>query len=455
MSMETGAALDAEPSGHRIVQGPRGLPLLGSLPQFGRDPLAFFERLRGYGDMVHWRFGRNDCVFVADPECIGELLTETERTFDQPLLGIAFRTVMGNGVVVARGSDWRRKRSLVQPSVRPRQVRSYASTMTACAVELADTWSGGERVDVKREMAALTQKIAVRTIFGVDTPADAESMGRAMDIAQQEIGKEFSGLGAVLPDWVPTPGRSRIKKAASVIDAEVARVVARHRDGDGERPDLLSRLLTAVDETGARLSDQEIRDETVTLYIGGHETTSSTLVWAWYLLSRTPHALAALTGELDRVLGDREPGIDDYARLPYAQAVVKETLRLYPTIWLVTGVAKEGARIGGVPVPEGTRVWSSQWVTHRDERWFPEPGAFRPERWDAEDGDEIPEYAWYPFGGGPRVCLGTRFAMVEAVLVLAVLARRFELEVDAGPIGPVPTLTLQPDRDVMATVRAR
>ncbi|MFJ4840986.1 cytochrome P450 [Streptomyces sp. NPDC088746] len=455
MSTETGAALDAEPRGHRLVQGPRGLPLLGSLPQFGKNPLAFFERLRGYGDMVRWRFGRNDCVFIADPGCIGELLTETERTFDQPLLGIAFRTVMGNGVVVARGTDWRRKRSLVQPSVRPKQVKSYASTMTACAVELADTWSGGERVDVKREMAALTQKIAVRTIFGVDTPADAESMGRAMDIAQQEIGKEFSGLGAVLPDWVPTPGRARIRKAAAVIDAEVGRVVARHRDGDGERPDLLSRLLTAVDETGAHLSDQEIRDEAVTLYIGGHETTSSTLVWAWYLLSRTPHALAALTEELDRVLGDREPGIDDYARLPYAQAVVKETLRLYPTIWLVTGIAKEGARIGGVPMPEGTRVWSSQWATHRDERWFPEPEAFRPERWDTDAVDEIPEYAWFPFGGGPRVCLGTRFAMVESVLILAVLARRFRLEVDPGPVAPVPTLTLQPDREVMATVRAR
>ncbi|MEU1127187.1 cytochrome P450 [Streptomyces sp. NPDC005899] len=455
MSTETGAPPGVEPRRHRLVQGPRGLPLLGSLPWFGKDPLAFFERLHSYGSMVRWRFGRNDCVFVADPDCVGELLTETERSFDQPLLGIAFRTVMGNGVVVARGRDWRRKRSLVQPSVRPKQVKSYAATMAGCAVELADTWSGGERVDVKREMAALTQKIAVRTIFGVDTPADAESMGRAMDVAQREIGKEFSGLGAVLPDWVPTPGRARIRKAAAVIDAEVARVVARHREGDGERPDLLSRLLTAVDGSGTRLSDQEIRDETVTLYIGGHETTSSTLVWAWYLLARNPRARAALTEELDRVLDGREPGIDDYARLPYAQAVVKETLRLYPTIWLVTGIAKEGARIGGVPMPAGTRVWSSQWVTHRDERWFPRPEEFRPERWDADRGDDIPEYAWFPFGGGPRVCLGTRFAMVESVLILAVLARRFELDVDPGVIGPVPTLTLQPDREVRATVRAR
>lgn len=455
MSTETGPAVDAGPRGHRIVPGPKGLPFLGNMPQFGRNPLAFFERLRSHGDLVQWCFGPNPCVFVADPECIGELLTETERTFDQPALGIAFRTVMGNGVVVARGAEWRRKRSLVQPSVRPKQVRSYAATMAGSTVELADTWSGGERIDIKREMAALTQKIAVRTIFGVDTPADAEAMGRAMDVAQAEIGKEFAGIGALLPDWVPTPGRARIKKAAAVIDAEVGRVVARHRDGGDERPDLLSRLLTAVDETGAKLDDREIRDETVTLYIGGHETTSSTLVWAWYLLSRNPGARATLAEELDRVLGDREPGFDDYAQLTYAQAVIKETLRLYPTIWLVTGVAKEGARIGGLPIPEGTRVWSSQWATQRDERWFPEPEVFRPERWDAETGDAIAEYAWFPFGGGPRVCLGTRFAMVEAVLILAVLARRFELEVDPGTVNPVPTLTLQPDREVMATVRAR
>ncbi|MFE5515022.1 cytochrome P450 [Streptomyces sp. NPDC056529] len=451
-----------------FVEGPRGVPLLGNLPAFGKDPLAFFEQLRDRGDFVRWRFGRSRALFIAHPDNIGELLTEVERTFDQPDLGIAFRTLLGNGVVVAKGADWRRKRSLVQPSVRPKQVRSYAATMAECAVGLADRWTDGQRIDIKKEMAALTQLIAVRTIFGVDTAADAESIGRAMDVAQKEIGAEFSGIGALLPDWIPTPGRARIKRATAVIDAEVSRIVSRHRDGDTERPDLLSRLLAARDETGARLSDREIRDETVTLYIGGHETTSSTLVWAWQLLSRNPRVRDALTEELDRVLADHEPGYDDYASLTYTQAVVKETLRLYPTIWLITGLAKEGATIGGTPVPVGTRVWSSQWATHRDPRWYGDPEAFRPERWltgeqEGRQGGEpvegaageIPEYAWFPFGGGPRVCLGTRFALVEAVLVLAVLARRFHLDVTADGIRPVPSLTLQPDRDVLATVRAR
>lgn len=475
MTTHAGPQAAAEAAdGQRIMPGPRGMPLLGNMPEFGKDPLAFFERLRDRGDFVSWRFGPGPALFIAHPDAIGELLTEVERTFDQPDLGIAFRTLLGNGVVVSKGADWRRRRSLVQPSVRPKQVRSYAATMAECAVALADRWSDGQRVDVKKEMAALTQLIAVRTIFGVDTAADAEVIGRAMDVAQREIGAEFSGLGAILPDWVPTPGRTRIKKATAVIDAEVGRVVARHRDGEADRPDLLSRLLTARDETGARLSDREIRDETVTLYIGGHETTSSTLVWAWHLLSRNPRVREALAEELDRVLGDREPGFEDYARLTYTQAVVKETLRLYPTIWLLTGIAKEGATLGGMSIPPGTRVWSSQWATHRDRRWFVDPEEFRPERWgpapggaeggpDGAEGEaagsgaaeEIPEYAWFPFGGGPRVCLGTRFAMVESVLVLAVLARRFHLDLDPGEIRPVPSLTLQPDRDVLGTVRAR
>ncbi|WP_406510863.1 cytochrome P450 [Streptomyces sp. NBC_00212] len=436
------------------MAGPRSLPYLGNLPQFGKDPLAFFEQLRNRGDLVHWRFGRTTSLFVADPECIGELLAEVEHTFDQPDLGVSFRTLLGNGVVVAKGKDWRRKRSLVQPSVRPKQVRSYAATMAACATDLADSWADGQRIDVKREMSALTQRIAVRTIFGVDTAADADAIGRAMEIAQHEIGVEFSGIGALLPDWVPTPGRARIRKATAVIDAEVGRVVARHRNGDTDRPDLLSRLLAAQDETGAHLSDREIRDETVTLYIGGHETTSSTLVWAWHLLARNPRVREALCEELDRVLGDCEPGYDDYARLTYTQAVVKETLRLYPTIWLLTAVAKEGATLGGRHIPPGTRIWTSQWATHRDARWFRDPEEFRPERW-AEGAEEIPEYAWFPFGGGPRACLGTRFALVEAVLILAVLSHRFDIEVAPGELRPVPGLTLQAEGEVLAFVRGR
>ncbi|MFD6415427.1 cytochrome P450 [Streptomyces sp. NPDC060194] len=447
MAVETGAEGAAV-----VVDGPRGVPLLGSLPEFGKDPLGFFTRLRDRGDVVRWRFGRRESVFVSHPDAIGELLTGAETRFERNDLGIAFRTLLGDGVVVATGAEWRRKRSLVQPSVRPKQVKAYAATMVECAVDVADRWQDGARIDVRAEMSALTQRVAVRTIFGVDTEADSTAIARAMDVAQEEIGAEFSGLGAVLPDWVRTPGRARIRRAARVIDREVARIVARHEASDAaERPDLLSRLLVAQDENGVRLSAREIRDETVTLYIGGHETTAGTLVWAWYLLSRNPRVRAALADELTAVLGSREPGFDDYARLPYTQAIVKETLRLYPTIWLMTGRSAPGTTIAGVPLAPGTRVWSSQWATQRDARYFTEPEEFRPERWAT---DTVHEYAWFPFGGGPRVCLGARFAMVEAVLVLAVLARRFDITV-SGDIRPVPKLTLQPDGDVWGTLHSR
>ncbi|MER5883250.1 cytochrome P450 [Streptomyces sp. NPDC001941] len=441
-----------------MVPGPRGLPLLGSLPDFGKDPLGFLTRLRDHGSLVTWRFGGKLCVFLSEPDCVGELLIGAEEHFDRAELGVAFRTLLGNGVVVAEGADWRRKRSLVQPSVRPKQVKAYASTMVAEAVRAADGWADGRSIELRREMSALTQRVAVRTIFGTGKDADVDAIGRAMSVAQQEIGAEMSGLGALLPSWMPTPGRARVRKAVAVIDREVARVVAEHRNEGSGRPDLLSRLLVAQDETGARLTDEEIRDETVTLYIGGHETTASALVWAWTLLSANPDVHASLTRELDRVLGDREPGFEDYEKLTYTQAVVKETLRLYPTIWVISGVAREGATVGGRRLPAGTRVWSSPWATHRDPRWFRDPEEFRPERWAPPEGteaEEIPEYAWFPFGGGPRVCLGARFAMVEAVLVLAVLARRFRVDVHPSQLRPAPKLTLQPDREVWATVRGR
>ncbi|WP_455359819.1 cytochrome P450 [Streptomyces sp. SYSU K21746] len=435
------------------VRGPRRLPGLGNLPAFARDPLGFFTRLRGRGDVVEWRLGPQRALFLSRPEHIGELLTGIETVFRHPELGWAFRLVLGDGVVTSEGPAWRRKRALVQPAVRPRQVRAYAGTMTECATELAGTWSPGQQIDVRREMLALTQRIAVRTLFGGDTAGREDVIGPAMDVAQRAIGDEFRGLTLFLPPRVPTPGRRRLKAAVAVIDREVARVTGERRRMAEERDDLLSRLLAARDEDGLPLTDKEVRDEAVTLYIGGHETTGTTLTWAWYLLSRNPGARARLTEELDRVLAGRAPCFDNLGRLPWTEQVVKETLRLYPPVWLMTGIAQDGSTLGGRPVKPGTVLWCSQWSTHRDPRWFPDPEAFRPERWAAGASPAVPDHAWFPFGGGARACLGARFAMVEAVLVLATLARRFHLDTGPGDVPPRTGLTLQPGRPVRASVR--
>ncbi|MEU6309492.1 cytochrome P450 [Streptomyces sp. NPDC047014] len=437
--------------------GPRGWPLLGNLPAFARDPLAFFTSLRDdYGDWVPWTLGPQRNVLVSRPELAGELLGAVESTFRPTELGWAVHQLLGDGVVVATGDDWRRKRALVQPAVRPRQVRAYAATMVECADALAGGWREGARIDVHREMGGLTQRIAVRTLFGSDAAGREGPIGAAMATAQRELGAEFRGLTMFLPPWVRTPGRSRMRKAVAVLDREIAHVIREHEAASArgvDRDDLLSRLLAARDEHGAPLTRKGLRDESITLYVGGHETTSTTLTWAWQLLSGAPAARARLTEELDRVLGGRLPSYEDYARLPWTRQVVQEALRMYPPIWLITAVAGPEARLGGRAVPAGTRVWTSPWSMHRDPRWFPEPESFRPERWDADAPHPVPEHAWFPFGGGPRACLGARFALVEAALILAVLGQRFHLDSGSGRAGVFPGLTLQPDRPVPATLR--
>ncbi|MER7702504.1 cytochrome P450 [Kitasatospora sp. NPDC097605] len=360
-------------------------------------------------------------------------------------------------MLLSRGADWQRKRALVQPAVRPRQVRGYAATMVECAVAHADGWRDGRRVDVMGEMNALTQRIIVRTLFGGDVGDRDRALADAVAVAQREIGAELRSVSLFLPGWVRTPARRRLLAAVATIDAEVGRLIG-DRTAAGTDPargdDLLARLLEARDDKGRPLSPREVRDEAVTLWAAGHETTATTLTWTWYLLSRSPQARDRLSEELARVLGGRPPGYDDYERLHWTRQVVKESLRVYPPAWTISpAVAHEGATLGGAPVPVGTTVWCSPWTTHRDPRWFPDPEAFRPERWDPDAPTAVPDHAWFPFGGGRRACLGARFALVEATLLIATLAQRFHLHVDPGEPTPHPGILLQPAEPLRATLR--
>ncbi|MFD7334410.1 cytochrome P450 [Streptomyces violascens] len=446
------------------VHGPRGLPPLGNLLAFGKDPLGFLTRLRDdFGDAVIWSLGPRRSLFVSHPEHIRELLAAREDTYEILEISWAFRQIAGQSVILSKGDDWRRKRSLVQPTVRPRQVRSYADAMVECAGAAADGWRGGARIDVRREMALITQRIVLRTLFGNDLGQQTEALGDAMDVAGGTVGAELRGIGLFLPAWVRTPSRRRLLAAVATIDTEVHRLIGERRDRTGsggdpahraeERDDLLTRLLAARDEEGRPLSPREVRDEAVTLWAAGHETTSTALTWTFYLLSRAPEARARLEAELQDALAGRAPTIDDYERLPWTQQIVKEAMRLYPPVWIIPAVAREDATLGGTRVPAGTIVWCSTWTTHRDPRWFPRPDRFRPERWDVDAPDVVPEHAWYPFGGGPRTCLGARFAQVEAALVLATLAQRFRLDLPDTEVPPHAGLLLQPATPLHATLR--
>lgn len=444
----------------RPVVGPRGLPLLGNLPAFGRDPLAFLERLRDdYGDAVTWSLGPMRILFLAHPEHIAELLGADERRYETLDAGWAFKRLIGNSVMRSQGAVWRRKRSMVQPIVRPRQVRRYATTMVDCAAALADHWRDGSRVDVLRQMSLLSQRIVVRTLFGNDLGQQARALSEAMSQAGREVGAELRGVGLFLPPWVRTHARRRLLAAVATIDDEIDRLIHARQaagDGHGSGEDLLSRLLAARDEEGRQLTNTQVRDEAVTLWIGGHETTSTALTWTWYLLSASADARLRLYEELDCVLGGRPPTIDDYEQLTWTQQIIKEALRLYPPGWMIPPrLAQDGATVQGSPIPAGTTLWCSQWVTHRDPRWFPNPTAFRPQRWDAGPEQTTPEHAWFPFGGGQRACLGARFALVETALVLATLAQRFHLDIDPGEPTPTAGLQLQPATPLHATLRTR
>ncbi|MFJ8041798.1 cytochrome P450 [Kitasatospora sp. NPDC096147] len=435
-----------------FVAGPRGWPLVGCLPAFGRDPLGFLARLhRDHGDAVVWRLGPLRILSLADPERIAEVLGSP---LDHGVLDIGwmFRQLVGDSVIRSEGAAWRRRRALVQPAVRPNRVRGFAPAMAECAAEHLDGWTDGQRVDVLREMTLLTQRIAVRTLFGAEPGARAAALAGAMAEAAHEIGVELRGPGVLLPGWVPTPARRRIRRAVGVIDTELGELV-RERAREGSADDLVGRLLAARDTEGRALTPREVRDEAVTLWAGGHETTATALTWAWCLLARSPDARDALHREVDEVLGGRAPEHADHDRLPWTRRVVEETLRLHPPVWLVPPrVAVPGTTVGGRAVPVGTAIWCSPWVTQRDARWFPDPLAFRPERWGTPDADAR---AHFPFGAGRRACLGARFAQVELVLLLAAVAQHFHLDVRGGIPPPLPGLVAHPASPVTAFLRRR
>ncbi|MFB9372045.1 cytochrome P450 [Kitasatospora albolonga] len=433
------------------MSGPRGLPLVGCLARFGRDPLGFLERLhREYGDAVSWRLGPLRILSLADPAAIAEVLG-SELDHGVLDIGWMFRQLVGDSVIRSEGAGWRRKRALVQPAVRPRQVRAFAPAMAECAAEHLAGWADGQRVDVLREMTLLTQRIAVRTLFGSELGARAGALAGAMTEAAHEIGVELRGPGVLLPGWVPTPARRRMRRAVGVIDTELGALVAARAASGQQGEDLVGRLLAARDAQGRALTAREVRDEAVTLWAGGHETTATALTWSWCLLAGSPAARAQLDRELAEVLDGRAPEYADHERLPWTRRIVSETLRLHPPVWLVPPrVAVPGTTVGGRPVPVGTAVWCSPWVTQRDARWFPDPLAFRPERWGTPAADER---AHFPFGAGRRACLGARFAQVELVLLLATLAQHFHLELEGDTPPPLPSLVAHPATPVLATLR--
>lgn len=439
-----------------IPPGPKGRWLTGSLREFAPDRLAFLEHChQRYGDVVSFRLGPRRMVLVSHPDLIEEVLVTRNRHFIKHFALRLTKRTLGNGLLTSEGEFWRRQRKLAQPAFHRERIARHAEVMVAYTRRMLDSWVDGQTRDVQEDMMRLTLEIVAKTLFGAEIQGESSEASAAMET----LLKCFTArVGRLIkpPDWFPTPLNRRFERAASHLDRLIYDFIAQRRASGVEGDDLLSLLLHAHDEQDGRMTDRQLRDEAMTLFMAGHETTANTLAWVWYLLATNPDAEQRLHAELDAVLAGRSPTIEDYPRLRFAEHVVNEALRLYPTVWMVGREVVEPCHVGPYPIKRGTTVYMSQWIVHRDPRWFDEPLVYRPERWDDPKMKALPRYAFFPFGGGPRICIGNNFAMLEAVLLLSEIAQRFQLRLaNPAPIRPLPTMTLRPVGGVRVVLRSR
>ena len=453
-AMDTGAVTEtiARPP------GPGGAATLSRL-LVGRTQAneLFTQVARDHPRIAHTRLGGEHLYFVSHPDTVRELFVVNGRSTVKGRALQRSRQLLGDGLLTSEGEVWRRQRRLVQPAFNHDAVTRYAVQMLECArAHAAARWSDGRRVDVDVEMAALTLSIVGRTLFGSDLRADADEVAAAMSDMVAQFRRRVLP-GSELLDLLPTRANRRGLAAMAHLDALVRRLVVEHRVAGNDSPgDVLSALLDAG------MDDQQVRDEVMTLVLAGHETTANALTWSWVLLSRHHEERALMHAEVDAVTGSRDPVAADFSRLDRTRAVLAESLRLYPPAWSLGRRLAADVVVDGWTLPAGSLVVGSQWVLHRDPRFWPEADRFRPARWLDDQGrfDESapgqPRGAWFPFGLGQRVCVGEDFAWLEGVLLLAGIAQRWSVDVDPAFEGLVqPAVTLRPRGHVPAVLRRR
>ena len=366
-----------------------------------------------------------------------------------------YKPLLGNGLLLSEGDFWLRQRRLSQPAFLKNRVTSYAAAMVSLTEQILESWHEGIWCDMHDEMSRLTSAIAARIFFGAEDVKDRDAFNAANEVVLSIINARFRRMFQ-WPEWLPLASNLSLKRALrhlnAIVDGFIRQGRARKELGD----DLLSRLLNAQDEDGSRMTDRQLREEVMTLFLAGQETTALTLSWTWYLLAKNPEVEAKLAAEWRPVLNGRSPEADDIPRLKFTEWVIMESMRLYPPAYLIGREAAVAGELGGYPMPKGTTIFLCEWVTHRDPRFFDEPDRFRPERWGEERIKSLPKYAYYPFGGGPRLCIGNHFAMLEAALVLATVGQRFRFTVESEPaVIPQPMITLRPSPGIPVVLKRR
>lgn len=440
-----------------LPPGPRGRFISGNLSEFIAGRLDFLVRCaRDYGDVVALRFGTRRLYALNHPQIIEEALVPHDGQFIKHYALRLNPLLFGKGLLTSEGDFWLKQRRLVQPAFNRQRIASYAAVMVESTQAMLQRWQPGATCDIYPELMQLTLDIAAKTLFGAEAAAAAPEVGEALFLLQDNFQHRLNRL-LPLPMWLPTPENLHLRRVIRRLDAIIYRFINQRRHDGQARGDLLSLLLAARDEDdGSRMSDQQVRDEAMTLFLAGHETTALALSWAWFLLSQNPAVEDRLASEVRQVLGGRLPAVEDVPRLSYVEKVVVESMRLYPPAWVIGREATRDCVIGGFHTPRGTTLLMSQWVLHHDARFFEEPYQFRPERWTDTFTRQLPKFAYFPFGGGPRLCVGKDFAMMEMVLVLAAIAQRFRFTLQPGAeVKPWPTFTLRPEKGVAAILTTR
>jgi cytochrome P450 len=437
--------------------GPKGHLFLGQLPEFRRNLLGFLTYCAGeFGDVVYFRLGPRRVFLISDPDLIDDILVANNRNFIKHFALRMNSLLLGKGLLTSEGDFWRRQRRLMQPPFQRNQVTVYSDVMVEFTDRMLATWKSGEERDLHADMMQLTLEITAKTLFDADVRAEAKDVGEALETALRSFARRLMSFWPV-PRWLPTPGNLQLKRAVRRLDEILFGMIHQRRKSGAEKNDLLSILLRAHDpDEGTGMTDRQLRDEAMTLFLAGHETTALALSWTWYLLAQHPAVEAKLLAELQAVLNGRLPTAADLPQLQYTEQVITESMRLFPPVYTIGREAVAECEMGGFRIPAGMTLLMSQWVLHHDSRYFEEPEVFRPERWTAELTNKLPKFAYFPFGGGPRLCIGNWFAMQEAVLVLATMAARVHCKlVPEHPVEPWPSITLRPRYGIRAVVERR
>lgn len=446
-------AVDRPAARNTAVPGPDGVPVLGVLPQFARDHLGFtLESVQEYGRLVRWPFPTEDVYVVADPEAIEQILVhDNEQYVKGERFQQSLRPVLGNGILTSEGEFWRSQRRQIEPAFHPDRIERYASIMSEQTAATIDEWEAGDRLDVHETFSSLTLAIVAEALFGVDVRDRAGDVAGALDTVTEYAEAVSTNF---VPLSIPTPLNRRMQEAKHVLDEIAFDIIEERRAAPGD--DVVSQLLDATDEDGDPMSDEQLRDEVLTLLLAGHETTALALTYATYALARQPEVEARLVEELDTVLDGALPTVADLDECSYTEQVVQEALRLYPPAYGLLREPTTDVELCGYPIPAGSSLSIPQFAVHRDPAFYDDPMAFRPQRWVDDLEAQLPPYAYFPFSGGPRRCIGDRFALLEARLLLATIFRRYHLELVSSPsIDLTPGITMRPADPIEVRVHER